>query len=199
LKVIAAIEASTCTLDVIENMSDIIAAVYEGECEEVNVRQRYDYYTGEPLDHELYELGKADELDAMQECDVYDLIPLYEATDGKHVRGKIIAHMKGSCVRWRLLAMYFNNTSHDDTHAGTPPLVAVRYVVSAAGSYPDAGGEHFRHLGVWDVRKAYFNAPLDELVYLHPGAELCPKGYCWRLKKALYGTRKASSLGSRRS
>jgi hypothetical protein len=96
------------------------------------------------------------------------------------------------CCRW--WAGDVNNTSRDDTHAGAPPLVAVRYVVSAAGSYPDAGGEHFSHIGVWDVRKAYFNAPLDELFYLHPGAELCPKGYCWRLKKALYGTRKASTL-----
>eukprot|EP00959_Pyramimonas_sp_CCMP1952_P110721 2316536-Pyramimonas_sp.AAC.1 len=46
----------------------------------------------------------------------------------------------------------------------------------------------------WDVRKALFNAGLDETIYVHPGRELCLLGRCRRLRKAMDGTRKASQV-----
>eukprot|EP00959_Pyramimonas_sp_CCMP1952_P059912 1251466-Pyramimonas_sp.AAC.1 len=56
----------------------------------------YDYYSGEPLDEELYQEGRRDELEAMREYGVYTEIPISQCQPGgKHVRGFPIAHMKG--------------------------------------------------------------------------------------------------------
>ena len=43
-----------------------------------------------------------------------------EATDGTHVRMKIIAHNKGDLVRWRLVSVEFNHFERHDVFAGTP-------------------------------------------------------------------------------
>ena len=39
-----------------------------------------------------------------------------------------------------------------------------------------------------------FNAHLNEVICVHPGANLCKAGHCWWLRKALYGTRMASQM-----
>ena len=113
---------------------------------------------------------------------------------GKHVGGFAIAHQKGQKVRWRFVATEINDKAREDNHQGTPPLMIVRAIISRAGSRPNKDGKHSRLVRSWDVRKAFFNAPIDELVFVHPGAELCEKGWCWRLNKAMNGTRKASQL-----
>ena len=46
----------------------------------------------------------------------------------------------------------------------------------------------------WDVRKAFLNADLNEVIYVHPGANLCKAGHCWWLRNALCGTRMASQM-----
>ena len=33
---------------------------------------------------------------------------------------------------------------------------------------------------------------LDEVIYVHPRAELAERGMCWQLRNALYRTRKAT-------
>ncbi|CAK0861483.1 unnamed protein product, partial [Prorocentrum cordatum] len=43
-------------------------------------------------------------------------------------------------------------------------------------------------------REAFFNTDLHEQIYVHPGSELCERGFCWELHKALCGTRLASQL-----
>ena len=63
----------------------------------------YDYYSGEPLDEDLYQKGRDDELRAMQDYGVYFEIPIREDVGGKHIRGFPTAHMKGDRVRWRFV------------------------------------------------------------------------------------------------
>ena len=41
-------------------------------------------------------------------------------------------------------------------------------------------------LSVWAV--------MDELVYVHPPRDMVPPGWCWKLRKSMYGTRRASRL-----
>ena len=53
----------------------------------------YDYCPGEPLDEDLHQKGRDDELRAMQDNGVYIEIPIREAVGGKHIRGFPIAHM----------------------------------------------------------------------------------------------------------
>ncbi|CAK0875513.1 unnamed protein product, partial [Prorocentrum cordatum] len=156
----------------------------------------YDYYTGEPLDEDLYQKGRDDELQAMKDYGVYVEVATSTATDGKHIGGFPIAHMKEGKVRWRFVATEVNKYEvREDNHQGTPPLMIVRATLSRAASSPTSSGQHLRKIQVWDVRKAFFNADLDETIYVHPGRELCPPGRCWWLRKAMNGTRKASQMG----
>ena len=156
----------------------------------------YDYYTGEPLDEDLYQQGRDDELQAMKDYGVYVEVATSTATDGKHIGGFPIAHQKEGRVRWRFVATEVNKYElREDNHQGTPPLMIVRATLSRAASSPTSTtGEHKRKIQVWDVRKAFFNADLDETIYVHPGRELCPPGRCWWLRKAMNGTRKASQM-----
>ena len=49
-------------------------------------------------------------------------------------------------------------------------------------------------LSVLDISVAFFHAVMDELVYVHPPRDMVPPGWCWKLRKSMYGTRKASRL-----
>ena len=85
--------------------------------EEIMEVRHYDDYTGEPLDEDLYQRGRDDELRAMQEYGVYTEIPIREAVGGKHIRGFPISHMKGDKVRWRFVATEVNTELREDNAA----------------------------------------------------------------------------------
>ena len=131
----------------------------------------YDYYSGEPLDEDLYQKGRDDELRAMQDYGVYIEIPIKEAVGGKHIRGFPTAHMKEGRVRWRFVATEVNTEFREDNQQGTPPLMIVRATISRASSCPTATGVHMRIIRAWDVRKAFFNADLNEVIYVHLAAK----------------------------
>ncbi|CAK0844151.1 unnamed protein product [Prorocentrum cordatum] len=155
----------------------------------------YDYYTGEPLDEIKYQKGKADELQAMAEHGVHRKIRIADCVPGgKHVGGFPIAHEKAGEVRRRFVATEVAHQHREDNHQGTPPLAMIRSILSLAASKPDKDGKHRRCIRIWDVRKAFFNSDLHEKIYVHPGSELCERGCCWELLKALCRTRLASQL-----
>ena len=133
-------------------------------------------YTGEALNEVLYQKGRDDELRAMQDYGVCVEIPIREVVGGKHIRGFPIAHMKGDRVRWRFVATEVNTELREDNHQGTPPLMIVRATVSRAGSCPTSAGVHMRMILSWDVRKAFFNADLNDVIYVHPETNLCRAG-----------------------
>ena len=178
-----------------EEIMDVSGELHEHEQWEPE-KIHYDYYSGEPLDENLYQKGRDDELRAMQDYGVYVEIPIREAVGGKHIRGFPIAHMKGDRVRWRFVATEMNTELREDNHQGTPPLMIVRATISRAGSCPTSAGVHMRMIRSWDVRKAFFHADLNEVIHVHPGTNLCRAGHCWWLRKALYGTRMASQMWS---
>ena len=65
-------------------------------------------------------------------------------------------------VRSRLVAMELKSRTGDmnpfDVFSATPPIEAVRLVVSHAASYDPHGGGGERGLMVVDMRRSYFNA-----------------------------------------
>ena len=83
-----------------EEIKDVSGELHEHERWEPD-KIHYDYYSREPLDEDLYQKGRDDELRAMQDYGVYVEIPIREAAGGKHIRGFTIAQMKGDRVRWR--------------------------------------------------------------------------------------------------
>ena len=94
-------------------------------------------------------------------------------------------------VRSRLVAKEFNNKKCDDLFAGTPPVEAMRAIISMAAS-----GATSKSLMTVDVSRAYMYAKCRNEMYV----ESCPEAYeedgdekcCWRLEKAMYGTRSAA-------
>ena len=74
-----------------------------------------------------------------------------------------------------------------ELYAATPPLEAVKFVISHAAS----GGEN-RALMIIDIRHAYFNAPTRRPVYVEIPPEDWEDGdehMCAKLNSSLYGTR----------
>ena len=86
-----------------EKILDVGGELHEHEQWEPE-KIHYDYYSGEPLDEDLYQKGRDDELRAMQDYGVYFEIPIREDVGGKHIRGFPTAHMKGDRVRWSFVA-----------------------------------------------------------------------------------------------
>ena len=94
-------------------------------------------------------------------------------------------------VRSRLVAKELNNKKCDDLFAGTPLVEAMRALISMAAS-----GTTPKTLMTVDVSGAYMYAKCRSEMYV----ELCPEAYeedgdekcCWRLERAMYGTRSAA-------
>ena len=101
--------------------------------------RRYDYYTGELLDRAKNITGRKKEFDQLESFGVIRR----EATDGIHVRMKIIAHNKGDLVRWTLVIMV-NQFERHDVFAGTLALKVVRMltVKAARHSHTEHGQDH---------------------------------------------------------
>ena len=89
------------------------------------------------------------------------------------------------------MAKQFKTYRDDDLYAGTPPLECLKLIVSHAMS-----GNSRKALMVNDVSRAYLHAPVRSETYV----ERCPEDMagptdtatCWKLKRAMYGTRSAA-------
>ena len=73
-------------------------------------------------------------------------------------------------------------------------LPVFRLLLSIAVSDASIFGGSPVVLSVWDISVAFFHAVMDELVCVHPPRDLVPPGWCWKLRKSMYGTRRASRL-----
>ena len=137
------------------------------------------------VDADLYQQGR----DAMQDNGSTLEIPITEAVGEKHIHGFAIAHVQEANASWRLVATDVRTELREDNHQGSPPLMMSGATLSCAPPCFKDGGGHERRIREWDVRTAFFNADLDEIVHVHLGHGVCQFGLCWLLRKALYGTR----------
>ena len=71
-------------------------------------RRRCDYHTGKLLDRDKYVAGRKKELVQMEAFGEIQSVKTSEATDGTHVRMKVIAAKKGDLVCWRHVSMEVN-------------------------------------------------------------------------------------------
>ena len=150
----------------------------------------YDYFTGELLNRTKYITGRKKELDQLESVGVIRR----EATDGIHVRTKIIAHNKGDLVRWRLVSMV-NQYERHDVFAGTPALKVFRVLIAKAASRSHTEHGHRKIVAILDVAVAFFHADMEDVIYAHPPAEAEPdRTVVWLLIKNNYGTRKVARL-----
>ena len=93
-------------------------------------------------------------------------------------------------VRARLVGKEFRTDDNPDNFAATPPLEALRVVVSRAAIH---GNEHYGVM-INDVARAYFNAKIDRLLCceLPEEDEVEGEDLVGRLELCLYGIRDAA-------
>ena len=101
----------------------------------------------------------------------------------------------GPLVRSRLVARGIAWGARHDVNAGTPPLAAVRLLLSLAACRARGGARSLRSIALDDAEVAFFHATLDEWICISkPPPGTAPPGQGWQLRQTLYSTRRAAQL-----
>ena len=158
-----------------------------------------DDVSGVELVPELVKAARAEEMAYFKKLGVYKIVPRshQKRTGGKIIGTRWVDVNKGDSecpnCRSRLVGREFNVGKDDTLYASTPPLEALRYVLSYAGTWGDGSSER-RAVMINDVRRAYFYAKATRDLYIElpvedPDASPDVLG---KLELCLYGTRDAA-------
>ena len=157
----------------------------------------WDAITNEPLPAALTNAARQEELSFMNSWKVWDVVPISECkrrTGKAPLKGRWVDVNKGDMrrpiVRCRWVAKEFNTYKSAEFFAATPPLEALRMMISHAAS-GRTHGQGGRKLLVIDARKAHLHAMAEREVYVDLPPEQSVPGMCSRLNRCLYGTRDA--------
>ncbi|CAK0862147.1 unnamed protein product, partial [Prorocentrum cordatum] len=191
-----AVVALTC--DVISYGSEMDTNKHSLYDRESTYQNLFGARSGRKLDLSLVRQGREKEHRQMGEFQVFDRV-LENFAKGKRVRGKWVDDERydddgRESVRSRCVAMQFAWDVRGDTFAGAPPLAAFRLVVFFASTLHFAGIGCDGMLALYDVSVAFVHAYIDEGIYVVPPKGEEPEGIVYQLKRALYGTRRASFL-----
>ena len=98
------------------------------------------------------------------------------------MRSKWVDRVKGTAVKSRFCATEVAYDARGDTHAGTPPLSAIRFLLSSAAT--KRRGRN-RSVAIHDITCAFLHASMEGggEIYLGFPPGLCPDGF--RRKLAL--------------
>jgi len=154
----------------------------------------WDENSGEVLPPNLTQSARREELAFMREWHVWDVVPVSECVrvSGKQpLGGRWVDVNKGDRgrpdVRSRYVAKDFaGGQRSDEFFAATPPLEALRLLLSHVASHSGA-----LKVEVIDARKAHLHAFVDRAIFVHLPPEEARPGWCARLLRCLYGTRDA--------
>ena len=157
-------------------------------------RKYWDAISQEELPGELTRAARQEELDFVQDWHVWDVVPVAESwsvTGKAPLQGKWVGVNKGDLekpvARSRYVAKEFANTKSNDVFSPTPPLEALRLLLShaASGRSSSTGG---RKILAVDARKAHLHAFAERNLYVVLPPEVRVPGM---LRRSLYGTRDA--------
>jgi hypothetical protein len=166
-----------------------------GEC--------WDDVSGKTLCPKLVKKAREEEMKEFTKHGVYMKVPLeecYEVTGKDPIGTKWIDTNKGDEsnpeIRSRLVAQEIKRDKRDDLFAATPPLEAIKMLLSLAVTegvgYTRNNERAGMKLEFIDVKRAYFHAPAKRDVYVRLPNEDAEKGKCGKLLKSMYGTRDAA-------
>ena len=144
----------------------------------------YDIYTGLKLDEEQVKAGRETEVKRMLEFEVYEEVNEEQAHGKRIWNNPWLDSQKRPGLVWsRLVVNQVSGASkREDVFAATPPLAAMRFILSLAASRG-----HGRCLGLWDV----------SCRIVRPPKKMRKDKTIRRLLKAMYGTQIASSRWQR--
>ena len=176
------------------------------ECE--SVEESYvDDVNGGFLDPEMVREARVEELAGDLKMQVYCRVPVAEVGSHKVIKTRWVDTNEGDErspeIRCRLVAKEVkkrNNTEEESANffASTPPLEAVKFLISEAMTKRVSRNNRPLNLSFIDVKKAHlFSGVLREL-YVEPPPEANePPDVVWRLQRAMYGTRDAAAAWER--
>ncbi len=160
----------------------------------------WDDVRGGWLNSEMVKKSREEEMEYVRSRGLYDRVPWKQAVErtGKPpIQLKWVDTNKGTVempmYRSRLVAMEFKRDKRLDLFAPTPPLEAMKLIISRAAS----NGEHGsgKALMAVDIKRAYFYARSVRETYVDLPKEDYQPGdeqRCGRLNMSMYGTRDAA-------
>ena len=166
----------------------------------------WDDITGVPLPTDLVAAARDKDIKFMQSWGVWEVRSVEECiqrTGKRPIGGWWVDHNKGDGahpnVRSRYVAKDIAYWRYDSMFAATPPLEAVRLLLSDLATRRRGGPQGrdaasrrgARKALLIDVRKAHLHAYVEEDVYAALPPELAQPGKCAKLRRSLYGTRAA--------
>ena len=162
------------------------------------VTTAWDDVTQAELNPEMVKAARQTEMDYFEKLKVYDRVPReHQLTTGGNIIGvRWVDVNKGDIAepnyRSRLVGREFNTHRDDTLYASTPPLEALRTVISHAATWDKSGRR--RSVMINDVRRAYFYAVATRDLYIELPAEdgQATSGMLGKLNLCLYGTRDAA-------
>ena len=148
---------------------------------------------GAALDPEKVAEARQEEVAFMKERGLWQVVPIPDGVTPVSVRWVDVLKADG-VTRSRLVARDFKGSDRhrDDLFAATPPLEAIRVLISRAATATPSWGR--RKMMFIDAKKAHLNSKCEEDVYIELPAEAAAgEGMCGKLVYWLYGFRKAAS------
>ena len=149
-------------------------------------------------DREHWIAAMNDELQALKDMNVYELIQLQHVPSECHVLRhtwvyKIKIMPDGTIARYKARicvdgSQQRKGLDFEETWAPVASAVSIRLVISLAVHYNMS-------LHQYDIKLAFVSAPIDRPVYMvPPTGSKTPKNTVWRLKRSLYGLKQAPRL-----
>ena len=143
----------------------------------------------------MVQKARREEIEYVRKMGVYTKVPRAAAVGKKIIKLRWIDVNKmdaqNPLIRSRIVAKEFNDSIDPNLFAATPPIEALRYLVSNAATM----GHGKRYIMINDVSRAFFNAKVTREVYVQlPPEDILPgeKDMVGRLNLCLYGTRDAA-------
>ena len=158
-----------------------------------------DDVNGMELDPKAVKAARKIEMEFFKKMKVYTIVPEshQRINGGKIIDVRWIDINKGDKenpnMRSRLVGREFNQGKDDTLYAATPPLEALRAIISWAATQDADEGER-REIMVNDVSRAYFYAKATRDIYIRLPSEDpdAQEGMLGKLNLCLYGTRDAA-------
>eukprot|EP00973_Karenia_brevis_P061009 8483342-Karenia_brevis.AAC.1 len=162
----------------------------------------YDDVSGAELDPQLVKEARKAEMRYFKKMQVYRKVETskcWKMTGKKPIGVRWVDVNKQDNVnpkyRSRLVAKQFKTSNEPELYAATPPLEALKIIISRAATKDEKHRRLTRKIMVNDVSRAYFYARSDTPTFV----EICAEDYepgdedrCGELNVSMYGTRQAA-------
>ena len=156
--------------------------------------QAWDDHTGASLDAKKVKEARQLEMEYNDKLHVFDNVPCaqcWERTGKAPPKARWVDIDKGTKYRSRWVAKQFKGSNSEEWFAATPPIEALRALISYSVSGPKS-----KALMICDVSRAFFYAPVQHEIYV----ELCEEAkktvednnMCAKLRMSMYGTKAAA-------